>query len=66
MQESKCKCGKTIIWGKTADGKKIPLDKSAPVYVLDIAGNAMRQPYGYYVSHYCTCRFSDEFSLGKK
>lgn len=29
----KCRgCGKTIIWGETAEGKRIPLDFAAPVY----------------------------------
>jgi hypothetical protein len=34
MIESTCNgCGKNIVWGKTKDGKRIPLDSRAPVYL---------------------------------
>lgn len=33
-------CGKPIIWGTTKDGKRIPLDPRAPVYVV----NALEYP----------------------
>ena len=32
---SKCKgCGKEVLWGRTEDGNKIPLDQSAPCYLV--------------------------------
>lgn len=35
MQTAPCKgCGKSIIWGTTKEGKRIPLDPAPPVYVV--------------------------------
>jgi len=67
---SKCKgCGKTIVWGMTEAGKKIPLDPKPPVYrVLDEnpEPNAymenVKRAQRCYVSHFATCPKANEFS----
>lgn len=72
-----CKgCGKTIVWGVTQDGKRIPLDPSAPIYVVhQIVGGdpvvvllsaADRRLDGPWVSHFATCVKANEFSASKK
>lgn len=70
-------CGKQIVWGVTADGKKIPLDPSAPIYafvssVLDDAEPRVsllpamdRRASGPMVSHFSTCPLANRFA-GKK
>lgn len=36
---SRCKgCGRTVVWGKTPEGKRVSLDMSPPVYEFRIAG----------------------------
>ena len=68
---SKCKgCGKTIVWGETPDGKKIPLDPSAPVYALTGAFSGSTQMRVVtrlsrdeaMVSHFKTCPKAEMFS----
>ncbi len=70
---SECKgCGKKIIWGQTAEGKKIPLDAVAPVYNV-IVGNSGDERLEHivraesaYVSHFATCPDDNRFSKGGK
>lgn len=70
---SVCKgCGKEIIWGVTADGKRIPLDKTAPVYVQDHSFESadgepvVRRPGTAWVSHFATCPKANDFSAVRK
>ena len=65
MSESICKCGKKIIWRVTPQGKKIPLDASAPVYLTSKEGDICMRVENYYVSHFCTCKFANDFSKSK-
>lgn len=71
-------CGKPIIWGMTDDGKKIPLDPRAPVYVVRLMNDGtygcqrapkfeegQLTPVGL-VSHFATCPKANEFSSGRK
>jgi len=65
-----CKgCGKTIIWGQTPDGKKIPLDPVAPTYTImgpGPDGNPVAiRASSTYVSHFATCPKANEFSRKK-
>lgn len=60
-----CKgCNKPIVWGLTEDGKRIPLDPSAPVYVRD--GEVVRRERLAMVSHFATCPKANDFSASKK
>ncbi len=63
-------CHKEIVWGVTADGKKIPLDPRAPVYQLgrvDIDGNQeLSRTSMAMVSHFCTCPKANLFSGSNK
>lgn len=67
---SACKgCGKEIVWGRTEDGKHIPLDPSAPVYHYDIDGTGKitkTQRAQFMVSHFSTCPKANDFSGGRK
>ena len=61
-----CKgCDAEMIWAMTPDGKRIPLDATAPVYFLTAEGTAIRA-VGYYVSHFKTCPRANEFSASKR
>lgn len=72
---TRCKgCGKRIVWGKTDEGKNIPLDPSAPVYEVENvdedrpgaeAGRVTRTKTAM-VSHFKTCPNANEFSAGNK
>jgi hypothetical protein len=59
-----------MVWGETPDGKRIPLDPRAPVYLVT-------SPDGHeppivdrarlaFVSHFATCPKANEFSTSKK
>lgn len=61
-------CGRKVMFVTTVDGKKVPLDPSAPVYhrvhdpdsgkafwIQESGGEAM-------VSHFATCSHANEFS----
>ncbi len=77
---SKCKgCGKRIVWGETPEGKKIPLDPSAPVYSIDVGENSgemrvwdglgvrpVERRRGFMVSHFATCPDANRFSGSKR
>jgi hypothetical protein len=69
MKTAKCKgCGRKIVWGVTREGKKIPLDAVAPVYMVstdteDVEGSAMAdRARGFMVSHFATCPEAARFS----
>lgn len=79
-KESTCRgCGKKILWARTSDGRRIPLDPSAPVYVLlsdaecgDQNGPVVilhpaadRKLKGPWVSHFATCPQANQFSSSK-
>ena len=64
MAECK-KCQRKIHWGRTSDGAAIPLDMVAPVYRFNPQTNdAIREP-DCFVSHFCTCKFANDFSKSK-
>jgi len=54
-------CGKKILWGVTVEGKRIPLDPTAPVYHYDPAAKTavIIPQVDYYrpvmVNHFSTC-----------
>lgn len=67
-----CRCGRQIVFGKTPEGKFIPLDTTAPVYVdvtppQEAESGTMKvdRNTNAYVSHFATCRYADEFSKRK-
>ena len=68
-----CKgCGNKIIWGLTSSGKKIPLDTSAPVYLLAADPKETKEPIPvrrirqFFVSHFSTCPKANDFSANNK
>jgi hypothetical protein len=65
-----CKgCGKEIIWGLTAENKKIPLDARAPVYFMagaDSGGTLWKRHHAAYVTHFATCSKAKLFSASWK
>ena len=63
LRRSKCKCGKTIIWGQDEDtGAKIPLDAVAPTYRrVDPTSDRIVRANAL-VSHFATCSHANEFS----
>lgn len=71
MNETPCKgCGRTIVWGITKEGIKIPLDPKPPVYEFEdvepgdhhlVARNKLAM-----VSHFATCPKASQFSGSKK
>jgi len=71
---ARCKgCGAEILWARNENGKKIPLDAKAPVYVLTIRedmgieARCQRAEKGRaFVSHFSTCPKANEFSGSKK
>lgn len=57
MSASICRgCGRQILWAHTKDGKKIPLDPSAPIYQVVKGDEVARIETGIYCSHFSTCR----------
>ena len=62
-----CKgCGRKMFWGKTAEGKSIPLDASAPVYLLNHSSGVAERVHDIFVSHFSTCPKAGDFSKGGK
>jgi hypothetical protein len=64
-------CGNEIAWGRTADGKNIPLDMSAPVYRLlqfnaESGLWAIERVTLHKVTHFATCAVANNFSKSKK
>lgn len=67
LRRSQCKgCGRPIVWGVTVDGKRIPLDPSAPTYrVCRADGDGtveVERTEAVFVSHFATCSQADMFS----
>ena len=64
-------CQKPIVWAETGDGKKIPLDPSAPVYRIDgglavlIERKARELQGGAMVSHFSTCAKAGDFGSSR-
>lgn len=73
---SNCRgCGRPIVWGVTAEGKKIPLEaKHAYVDVNsmypmgqdDFVVTKNSGPEPVWISHFLTCRNANDFSSSKK
>lgn len=64
---AKCRCPLAIVMGP--NGKRIPLDLRAQVYVLgqDLAGGTMATPVpAAHVTHFATCTHASTFSKGGK
>jgi hypothetical protein len=69
-------CGREIVWGTTEDGKKIPLDPRAAVYMLgprkiDDGDHAdgdqiVKRTTLALVSHFATCAKANQFSGSNK
>ena len=62
-------CGREIDWGIDPDGKRIPLTRGAPIYVVEhfdkeSGAYAVRkvEPGSYRVSHFATCPNASNFS----
>lgn len=67
LPTARCKgCGRSILWGVTPEGKKIPLDTSAPTYRVsrsDGEGTVqVERTEAVFVSHFSTCTQADMFS----
>lgn len=60
---SQCKsCGAKIIWGKTANGKAVPLDcPPEKRYVLSGEASDIVTLRSTYASHFVTCPDADKF-----
>ena len=74
FEKSVCRgCGRPIIWAENENGKKIPLDATAPVYqVTEEKIDTENRRYaikvqrsGGYVSHFSTCPKASDFSKAK-
>ena len=73
---STCKgCGKEILWATTKEGKRIPLDATAPVYMRVQADPSMgfqlqdpvaERVHVAYVSHFATCPKANQFSASRR
>jgi hypothetical protein len=69
---STCKgCGREIVWGEDAAGKKIPLDPRPPIYrVRNMGGELVqveRATVGMYlVTHFATCPKASQFSRKRR
>lgn len=72
MKTTPCKgCGRPMVWGKTIDGKRIPLDPKPPVYSIEVQDDgsvkcAKTPHHMFMVSHFATCPKANDFSGSKK
>jgi len=79
FQTSKCRgCGREIVWGRTVEGKPIPLDPRPPIYLVTRQDGKMalcaqvREGKrdgvlsGHMVSHFATCPKAADFSGSRK
>lgn len=66
-QATRCRgCGRQVVF-VTAEGKKVPLDPSAPVFVREADGDgggvwAQDRSGSVLVSHFATCSRANDFS----
>ena len=68
-----CKsCNRPLLFAKTPEGKIIPLDTVAPIYIFDPKTNTCEQADNNiegavkcYVTHFATCPKASEFSKKK-
>lgn len=78
MKTSQCRgCGRAIVWGHLANGRRVPLDAASPVYRIapgDMVAHrvngkeaAVPDDHGtYLVSHFATCQKAIQFSGSRK
>lgn len=70
VANAKCRgCGKSIVWGETKDGKKIPLDPRPPVYSVrkdPLSGTVLERALDCMVTHFATCPQASQFSASNK
>ena len=67
MEKIRCACGKEFFFGRTEDGKRIPLDASAPCYILlDEKEGTVVRAHTAFVNHFVTCPKANEFNRKKK
>lgn len=64
-------CGREIVWGLTAEGKRIPLDPRPPVYrtgALLPGGDGVHceRDREALVSHFATCPTAQQFSGSRR
>jgi hypothetical protein len=65
-------CKRPVLWGKTPEGKKIPLDPRTPVYRVrnpraDVDGCVhIERDETAMVTHFATCPDVGQFGKGKK
>lgn len=65
FKTSPCRgCGAPIVWGKTDEGTRVPLDPKPPVYRVreDLGGYAIERVEATFVSHFATCSSANRFS----
>lgn len=60
-------CGKPVIFVRTAEGKTVPLDPVAPIFVRERDGDggalwAQDRGDSVFVSHFATCSRANDFS----
>lgn len=57
-------CGKPIVWGTDENGKRIPLDPRAPVYLVveGVNGYELKRVPQVLVTHFATCSKAQDFS----
>lgn len=67
-QATRCRgCGRQVVFVTTAEGKTVPLDPSAPVFVREADGDgggvwAQDRSGSVLVSHFATCSRANDFS----
>lgn len=71
MRTSPCRgCGKPIVWGTDADGKRIPLDPRPATYVavedIDSGEVSIERAPTTFVTHFATCPEAAKFSHREK
>jgi hypothetical protein len=75
VTDSRCKgCGRRIVWARDPEGKAIPLDASAPVYIVEETAtknivqrrDCRRAGPLFLVSHFSTCHKASEFSGSRR
>lgn len=72
LAEGRCRgCNKRILWGRSDEGKVIPLDPTPPVYEIDSierhgkAEIVVVRTRTAFVSHFATCSAASAFSSSR-